>query len=164
MLEHITDLLLTCLSIFSHVFPGFVTAISSPSESEIPAALAKSRCPPSNTPSPNWVTPVSQQLRAPANQQDRSPSLEIIGHVWTLPLARNQSAWSSIIFTGHSLDWKPPSSIYAISTDVRIYVWIMVRPRNRRIERWPFWIGRSDTISSTLWMLDGSSPTRSALR
>jgi hypothetical protein len=92
MLEHITDLLLTCLSIFSHVFPGFVTAISSPSESEIPAALAKSRCPPSNTPSPNWVTPVSQQLRAPANQQDRSPSLEIIGHVWTLPLARNQSA------------------------------------------------------------------------
>ena len=80
MFEHITDLLLTCLSSFSHVFfPSFVTAMSSPSESEIPAAFPKSRCPPSNAPPPNWVTPVSQQLRARANQQGCSPSLEITG-------------------------------------------------------------------------------------
>ena len=65
--------------------------MSPPSESEIPAAFAKSRCPPNNTPSPNWVPPVSQQLRAPANQPDRSPKLEIIRHVWALPFAKSQS-------------------------------------------------------------------------
>ena len=51
------------------------------SESEIPAALPKSRCPPSITPPSNWVTPVSKQFRAPANQQDPSPSLEITGQL-----------------------------------------------------------------------------------
>ena len=53
--------------------------MSAPSESDIPAAFPKSRCAPSNTPPPSWVTSVSQQLPAPANQQDRSPSLEITG-------------------------------------------------------------------------------------
>ena len=91
MFEHIRNNSCSHSHLVFHTFPGFVTATLSPSESEIPAAFAKSRCPPGNTPPPNWVTPVSQQLRAPANQQDRSPSLEITGHVWTLPFARNQS-------------------------------------------------------------------------
>ena len=87
---------------------------------------------------------------------------------------------SSIIFTGHSFRLKTTKlNICNFNRCTMIYVWIMVRSQSTdddgrifapsqcsalSIERWPFWIGRSDTISSTLWMLDGSSPTRSALR
>jgi hypothetical protein len=53
--------------------------MSSLSESDIPAAFPQSRCAPSTTPTPNWVAPASQQFHVPANQQDRSPSLEITG-------------------------------------------------------------------------------------
>ena len=68
-----------CCFSSSLIFLSFTFAMSSTSESDIPAAFPKSRCAPSNTPPPSWVTSVSQQLPAPANQQDRSPSLEITG-------------------------------------------------------------------------------------
>ena len=47
MFERITDLSCShAYLIFRTFFPSFVTAMSSPSDSEIPAAFPKSRCPP----------------------------------------------------------------------------------------------------------------------
>ena len=164
----------------------------SPSESEIPAAFPKSRCPPSITPPSTWVTPVSKQFRAPANQQDQSPSLEITGQLGHYRLQGTnpheaQSYLQAILQTeNHQMQYRQFQQMYGNSMfglwsnldqqTMNAYERVFsatCRCSALSIERWcsalsieccHFRIGRSDTITPTLWKFDGSGRTRSALR
>ena len=161
MLEHITDLLLTCLSIFSHVcFPGFVTAISSPSESEIPAAFAKSRCPPSNTPSLN----LGYTCQSATSRSCKSTrSFTKFGNYWT---CLDITACKEPIRMKLNHFYRPFLRLKTTKLNICnfnrcTYLCLDYGPVSKQtmkvdflsrlsIERWPVWIGRSDTISSTL--------------